>query len=497
MPIIDTSTLSPETLRGLSATTVRQIYNSLDCCVTLEVLEALQPLSGNAPHPIYDFERALQAPVLEMMMRGFKIDQYERQKGIKELSQKITLLQSYLDQMAYAVWGKSLNPRSPKQLAEFLFGAMRLPEQFKNDKGVRKLSTDRDALEKLEIYFYARPIISCILEIRNLGKQCSVLETEIDPDGRMRTSYNIAGTETGRWSSSANAFGTGTNLQNIAPGLRNIFIADAGMKLVGIDLEQAESREVGWQCGVLFDDWTYLDACYAGDLHTFVCKMVWQDLPWTGDKKKDREIADAVFYREYSRRDMSKKLGHGSNYFGQPFTMARHAKIPVKLSENFQANYFSAFPAIPRWHRYTAQQLQQHQKLTTPFGRTRHFFGRPGDDSTLREAIAFVPQSSTGDRMNLGLYKIWSAMRDRVQLLAQVHDAVYFQYPERLPEEEIISEALDLINIPLVHNGHSLIVPGEAKSGWNWASYDPQTNPNGLRKVKGKDERVRLGTSLA
>ena len=88
-------------------------------------------------------------------------------------------------------------------------------------------------------------------------------------------------------------------------------------------------------------------------------------------------------------------------------------------------------------------------------------------------------------------------MRDRVQLLAQVHDAVYFQYPEGLDEEEIISEALDLINIPLLHNGHSLIVPGEAKSGWNWASFDPKTNPNGLRKVKGKDERVRLRTSLA
>jgi DNA polymerase-1 len=494
MPYIRTDELTPNSISELSQFQRRQIYNSLDCCITHEVHDALGRITNNAPNVIYDFERALQAPVLEMMQRGFRIDQYERQKGISELRAQISFLDARLQEMAVAVWGKTLNPKSPKQLIDFFYHHMRLPEQYKNDKGVRKLSTDREALEKLELYFYARPIVSCILEIRNLSKKLSVLETEIDPDGRMRTSYNIAGTETGRWSSSSSAFGTGTNLQNLTAELRQIFVSDPGYKLCGIDLEQAESREVGWQCGVLFDDWSYLDACYAGDLHTLVCKMVWQDLPWTGDKKHDRELADAPFYRHYSRRDLSKKLGHGSNYYGTPPTMARHAKITTKLAQLFQDRYFPAFPGIPKWHRYVAQQLQQHQVLTTPFGRTRHFFGRPNDDATLREAIAFVPQSSTGDRMNLALWRIWKHLRGAgVQLIAQVHDAVYFQYPERADEQEIISEALQLIDIRLSHNGRELIVPGEAKVGWNWGNWDEKKNPNGLKKFKGKDERSRVG----
>src|SRR5690606_36496437 len=132
-----------------------------------------------APNVIYDFERALQAPVLEMMQRGFRIDQYERQKGISELRAQISFLDARLQEMAVAVWGKTLNPKSPKQLIDFSYHRMGLPEQYKNDKGVRKLSTDREALEKLELYFYARPIVSCILEIRNLSKKLSVLETEI------------------------------------------------------------------------------------------------------------------------------------------------------------------------------------------------------------------------------------------------------------------------------------------------------------------------------
>jgi len=489
VPIIFTDEFNPA---SVPQSTVRQIYNGLDAAITTEVLSALQPLSSNAPSPIYDFERALQAPVLEMMLRGFRIDEYERRKGIDLLRGQITHLERHLNSMAYVVWDRPLNSRSPKQLIDFLYGAMKLPEQWKHDKGQKRLSTDREALEKLEVYFYARPIISTILEIRNLGKKLSVLETEIDSDGRMRTSYNIAGTETGRWSSSSNAFGTGTNLQNITPELRKIFVADPGYKLVGIDLEQAESREVGWQCGVLFNDWSYLDAAYSGDLHTTVTRFNWRDLPWTDDPKANRAIAEQPYYRHYTYRDMSKKLGHGSNYYGQPFTMARHAKIPTKMAEDFQVRYFEAFPGIPRWHRWTAQQLQQNQLLITPFGRRRHFFGRPNDDATLREAIAFVPQSSTGDRMNLGLFRIWKSMRDRVQLIAQGHDAVYFQYPERLDEQEIVAEALELINIPMTHGDRKLIVPGEAKSGWNWGNWDEKTNPDGLKKCKGLDARKRL-----
>lgn len=505
MPIIYTDEFDPATF---PQSTVRQIYNGLDCCITSEVLTALRPLSGNAPNVIYDFERALQAPVLEMMQRGFKIDEYERRKGVALLQSQISHLDRWLQELAVAVWGKTLNPRSPKQLIDFFYSAMRLPEQWKNDKGNKRLSTDREALEKLEVYFYARPIVSTILEIRNLLKKLSVLKTEIDPDLRFRPNFNIAGTETGRFSSSSNAFGTASNIQNITAELRKIFVADAGYKLVGIDLEQAESREVGWQCGVLFGDWSYLDAAYSGDLHTIVTQQNWTKLPWGDDPKENKKLAEQPYYRHYSYRDMSKKLGHGSNYGGAPFTMARHAKIPVKMAEDFQVRYFEAFPGISRWHRWVAQQLQQNQLLVTPFGRRRHFFGRPNDDSTLREAIAYTPQSSTADRTNLILYRIWKHMRDRVQLLAQVHDAIYFQFPEHLDEQEIISEAMSYFEIKIEHGERKLIVPGEAKSGWNWASYvseedvarwekdpkgpKPQFNPNGLKKFKGKDSRERL-----
>jgi DNA polymerase I-like protein with 3'-5' exonuclease and polymerase domains len=508
MPVIDTSTL----LQGKINSDTEFVYNGLDSCITMEVFEEVSTLY-NQPPDIYSFSRALQAPVLEMMMRGFRVDEYERQAAIRDIRQLIETLNRQLQVMAYTVWDQELNPRSPKQLLSFFYGKMKLPEIWSSQKGIRKLSMNMETLEKLEVYLHARPIIAHILRIRELAKMLSVLETEIDSDNRMRTSYNIGGTESGRFSSSANAFGTGTNLQNLRQdpdwkkedgrykiSLRKIFIADPGYKICGIDLEQAESREVGYLLGTLFDDWTYLDACEAGDLHTKTCQLIWDNLGWTSDPKADRKIADQNFYRQFSYRDMSKRGGHGSNYLGTPFTMARHLKVPTRLMENFQSAYFRAYP-VPRWHTWTAGQIQTIQQLTTPFGRRRHFFGRPNDDTTLREAVAYVPQSATADRMNLALWRIWYYMGTRVQLLAQVHDAVYFQFPENANVEAIISEAIGYLRTPFKHtrpNGQvrTFDVPGEAKVGWNWGNYHEKYNPDGLMKWKGQDDRKRSGSGL-
>lgn len=516
MPVIQTANLQPG---SLSASQNHQVYNGLDTCVTLEVWEELQKLGQ--PPAIYDFERALQAPYLEIMQRGFAVDRFGREEASRDLRARIGIdglgkptgqgLSATLNEFAQATWSKPLNPRSPVQVKDFFYKAMGLPEIWISQKGQRKLSANRETLEKLEeMYLYARPVVATILAIRDLSKQLEVFETEIDPDSRYRTSYNIAGTETGRPSSSSNAFGTGGNAQNIAPGLRYVFIADPGWKLCVIDLEQVEARDVGWFCGVLFNDWTYLDACESGDLHTNNAKLVWPELPWTGHAAQDRKIAERNFYRDFSYRDMSKRGGHLTNYYGTAWTGSRHLKIPVQVMEDFQQRYCTgdspAYPCIPRWWQWTAEQLQTTNQLTTPFGRRRHFFGRPGDDTTLREAIAFLPQSTTADRMNLGLWRVWKYM-PQVQLLAQTYDSITFQYREIEDEDQIVQRALELIRVELTEpNGRKYVVPGEAKVGWNWmARHDEgkalgrgnKFNQDGLVKWKlGKPDQRRRQVGL-
>ena len=91
---------------------------------------------------------------------------------------------------------------------------------------------------------------------------------------------------------------------------------------------------------------------------------------------------------------MGKRGGHATNYYGKAITVARHLQVPVNLIEKFQNAYLGAFPGIPRWWTAIQQQLQEKGWIETPFGRVRQFFGRRHDDATLREAIAFNPQST-------------------------------------------------------------------------------------------------------
>lgn len=511
MRVIDTSQLTPNA--PLTRNEKDWVYNGLDCCVTLEVRDALIPQIDNIAGETYAFSRELQGPILDMVTRGLLVNQRRRGEVLTKFRRQIAALSEQLTEIVREGIGlpventpargkqpEKLWWRSQPQLKTLLYDVMKLPVQKKkNSKGIMAPTANRDALEKLTQYFIAEPICAHLLALRDLDKKRMFLETEIDPDGRMRTSINIAGTNTGRLASSMSDFGSGTNLQNVDRDLRSVFIADPGMKFCNIDLEQADARNLGALCVDRFYDShgeafasKYLNMCESGDLHTAVSQLARPHLPWPGDPKGNRALADTIFYRAFSYRDLDKRLGHGTNYLGAPITMAKHAHVPVAEVRAFQQNYFANLPCIPAYHKYVRDEITEFHQLTTLFGRRRMFFGRAKDDATIREAVAYSPQSMTADEINRGMLNIWRA--NKVQLLIQVHDSILFQYPEHL-EAEIVPWALSTLLVPLILKGdRKFVVPAEAKVGWNWGDYDsknPSANPDGLMKWKGGDERKR------
>jgi DNA polymerase I-like protein with 3'-5' exonuclease and polymerase domains len=474
-------------------------YCGLDCCVTQDVergmREAYPPITHPNAYATYAFEKALQGPYLDMMLRGFAVDHSARQDAARVLHKRRENLFEKLQLLAHEVWQRPLNPASPKQLQEFFYREMCIEPVFVSKKGIRRISTDREALEKIEEqHFLARPLVSLILLLRDIDKQLQIMECQLNSRGRFDSFYNIAGTETGRPSSRESAFGTGGNAQNIDPDLRYVFIADEGMKLFSIDLEQVEARDVGFILGNLFSDWSMLDACESGDFHTTNAKKIWKERPWTGDRAADRLIAEEIFYRTFSFRDMSKRGGHLTNYMGTSWTAAKSLKVPIKIMDEFQQRYCkgegSAYPSLPRYWQWVATQLQTKGVLHNLFGRERRFFGRPNSDATLREGIAFIPQSTTGDRMNEGLLRCWRTV-PQAQMLAQGFDSITGQLPDDAQFDSRVEKMLKLIEIPLrANNGREYIVPGEAKVGWNWGAATP-SNPHGLVKwKKGGEKRI-------
>lgn len=482
--IIETDALDPKDLTDWERD---QVYNGMDACMTLEIFKVLQPQLDNHTAATYQFSKDLQAPVLEMRLRGVKIDKARKAEVIDEYFSTIERLESQLERIVgdgLGLW--EFNWRSNPDLHRLFYGVLGIPEIKRGGRA----TVNRDALEKIEGYFQAQQVVRHILLMRDLQKKISMLKTEIDPDGRMRTSYNIAGTTTGRLSSSFSEFGTGTNLQNIEESLRSIFVADPGMKMAYLDAKSGESFCVGAIIWNLFKEAKYLEACETGDPHTVAARFCFRKLPWTGDLVADKDIAEKPFYRHHSYRDMTKKMGHGTNYMGKPQTLSTMHKIPLPIVQEFQPHYFRAFPGILQWHAWVERQLREFGYLINLTGRKRWFFGRRNDDATLREAIAFDPQGSLADILNRGMLEVW---RQRLcQLLMQIHDAILIQYPEQ-QEDKIIPLIQSQLRVPIqLEGGREFIIPYGVSTGFNWGKYDPITNPDGLKIYEPGNKRKRL-----
>lgn len=487
------------------------IYCGLDSAVTREILDELLPLLDEVTTPTYEFALAKQAPFLEMQLRGVLNDPLTKREIRTAYLELYTRLERELKAILHDGLGLDINWRSPKQLLYLFYDVLGLPKiRKRNSAGVFAPTVNMDALERLSVHFYAMPLATRIIALRVIKKKIDFLDTGIDTDGRIRTSYNLAGTETGRLSSRTSVFGTGGNLQNVDRLLRRIFVADPGMLLVNIDIEQGDSRNFGalmWNTflrsrGPEFAG-SYLDACDSGDLHTYVSKMVWPNLGWFDDPVLDKQLADSTkFYREFTLRDTSKRLGHGTNFRGTAAHMARELRIEQSLIDVFQYKYFTAFPCIPAYHKWVPEQLKEFGFLKTLFGRRRFFYGRHNDDRVINKAVAYAPQGSTAEEIDSGILFIWRKYPN-VQLLLQVHDSILLQLPIHLAST-LIPQLLEDMKTPiLLEGGRPFCVPFEAKTGFNWGDVERDSsgreigNFEGMRKWKGTEDRQPPERSLS
>lgn len=445
--------------------------------------------------------------------------------------------------------GAEFNPNSPAQKLKLFYhffgrpdNSTALPYLFsppwlktygikehkgKKTNGTYGPTTNRDALEKVitasikgekHAAYWASAFAKVCLEISDVTKSLGFLNCKLD-NGIFRSSFGVV-TETGRLNSNKNPMDLGSNGQNITPKLRHILTCPPGWKIAAPDYGQIESRNVGAICFVRFDMDAYLAASECGDLHTLVCSMVWEDMPWPEDfnikalqahgpfpkamVKAAKKIAGGLFYRHFTFRDAVKRLGHGTNYLGRPAHMATQTRIPKPLIEHFQDGYFGAFPEIARWHDWVAEQIQIEGEIITLLGRSRRFFGRPNEDKTIREAVAYEPQSMGADYTNKALLDLHKASQSGelpIKIFLQKHDEIGFRFLEK-DEDFCVARVQEIMEHRITLTSPSgrtreWYVPTEFESGWNlgvvgseW--YAPNgPNPDGLSHVDSSRVRTK------
>lgn len=474
------------TITDMTPTSENQeiIYNSLDTMMTMELKEVFdRGLIPEWARPAIKYEEMMLGPVMTMMRRGVQIDVARRDELVKVLEERQKKVGATFDRICEELFGTFINYNSTPQLKILFYEFLGLPELTKSKKGEVKVATDRQVLEKI-VSSYPRGAVfaNLILRMRDLEKQIEFLTKKLSETNRFHTSYNVAGTETFRLSSSEHPLRMGSNQQNIPAVARECFMADPGYTFFQADQSGAEARFVAYASG----DENYIAACNSGDAHTMVASMVFGFPP-------DRELAEREYKRGKSYRQASKSGSHGTNYFGKPFTLAQQMGVDTETAAEFQAKYFKQFPGIADWHTAIARQLQLKGCLETAFGFRRNFWGRRWDDATLREAIAFGPQSAVGVLTNLVIHKLWTTYEGRpdapVQILMNGHDAVIGQIrTDRL--DELVPEVLQLLHFPFPVTDckgitRELSIPWDMEVGQNWGKYSP-ANPGGLKKWKAK-----------
>lgn len=449
-------------------------YNGKDCCVTIEIYPHLErDAKEMKTWPGYRRTMSVFPSILYMQIRGVRVDTSQKEV----LAQKFFKASEQSRQAIETVIEQDINLDSPKQLVKLLYSDLGLPMIFNPKTG--SPTTDQTALQLLlrkvpEKNTQARIVLSELLKNRKYSKLASTYTNmKVAEDSRVRTSYSWISTY--RLSSSESHFGGGGNLQNIPKRgeegrlIRCLFIPDEDHIFISCDKKQAEAMVVAWQA----QDLRLIEAFEAGvDVHWLRAKGIFgfdKNTPYHPD---ELILAKRVDLREKMKffRNIGKTFVHASNYKMGPrklrlILLKEGIDLPEELCRKILYDVLRDSPLTARWQNETIEQVRRTRTLVTPLGRVREFRGRL-TDSLFRSAIAFVPQSTVGEMVQLGIQRLYTNCPEFEPLL-NIHDEVLGQC---LPEHQELSiKAIDLaMTIPLEIHQRQLIIPNEFKVGSSW-----------------------------
>ena len=430
-------------------------YNCLDAVVTwdcaMKIEREMKEFGVDSfytkyVHPLLDV-------LMDMQMRGIRVDNEMRETAVVEYEKDTEHYQSLLDRAL----GYDVNILSYLQLKELLYNDLGYPPQYKRGSKPPRITADEDALTALNKK-YPSPLFELILKVRRNRKILGTyLKGNVGEDGRMRCSYIVGGTETGRLSSRGSIFGSGTNLQNFPHGIcRRMLIADKGKVFIAGDLAQAEARVVAYEAEEVRMIKVFEDG---EDIHQLSADILPPSFVPRGNEYEGIENP---------RRLFAKKHVHAFNYGEGRNMFAHRAEIDVTTAKAIRDQYFNRFPSIKAWHLSIQSQLNKCRTMTTALGRRRTFFGLWGE-SLFREAYAYKPQSTVGDLNNLALVR-FNDMRDKcegAEALLTTHDELVVQcYAKDVANT--VAKLREAFRIPVNIKGRTLLIPVEIKTGPNW-----------------------------
>ena len=395
----------------------------------------------------FDVELPLCRVLADMERSGFLVDGGALARFGADLSDTIR----QLEQRIYAAAGQQFNINSPKQLGKVLFEDLGLPHGKKTKTG---WSTNADVLEKLKDH----PLVADVLTYRQYAKLKSTyadgLLKVIDPDGRIRTSFQMTVTATGRLSS------TEPNLQNIptrtdlGSKMREMFVAAPGHVLVDADYSQIELRLLAHISGDTAMQQAFLSGA---DFHTVTAARVFH-VP-----------QDQVTHQMRSR---AKAVNFGIVYGISAFSLSQDIGVTMQEAKEYMDRYFATYTGVKQYMTDVVDKAQEQGYVETLWHRRRALPELKSSNFNMRSfgervALNMPIQGTAADIIKLAMVRVHSRL-DReglaARLIMQVHDELIVECPEEegprveaLLQQEM--QGVAELSVPLL---------AEAHTGRNW-----------------------------
>jgi len=398
----------------------------------------------------FDLEMPLVSILAQMEQDGIKLDL----ALLKNLSQDIQQRLIKLISDIYEVSGTQFNINSPKQLGQVLFVKLGLSVIKKTKTGP---STDEEVLKSLSDK-HALPVF--LLEYRQLTKlkntYVDALPKLVDSsDGRVHTSFNQTGTETGRLSSS------NPNLQNIpiktdiGAKIRQAIITSSEKTcLLSCDYSQIELRVLAHLCG----DQVLIEAFRLNqDVHRLTASLIY-NLPESKVKPQMREVA--------------KRVNFGIIYGQSAYGLSKDLDISINQAQDFIDAYFLRYPKVREYIDAQIKKAQSEGFVTTLLGRRRYIPEINNKNMGIRQfaqrqAVNTPIQGTASDLIKLAMIKIGAQIKERAlkaKMILQIHDELVFDLP--IAELNILARLVKTEMEQVMKLEVPIIV--DMKKGKNW-----------------------------
>ncbi|XP_039027780.1 helicase and polymerase-containing protein TEBICHI isoform X1 [Hibiscus syriacus] len=405
-----------------------------------------------------------------------------------------------LEKEAYNLAGMTFSLGTAADIANVLYGHLKLPVPEGRNKGKQHPSTDKHCLDLLRD---EHPIIPVIKEHRTLAKLLNCTLGSICSLARLSRStnkYTLHGhwlqtsTATGRlsmeepnlqcvehmveFSLRKDTNGSDANSDNYKINVRDFFVpTQDNWLLLTADYSQIELRLMAH----FSKDSALIEFLSKpqGDVFTMMSAI------WTG------RAEDSVSSNE---RDQTKRLIYGILYGMGADTLAEQLNCTSDEAKEKIKSFKSSFPGVASWLHEAVSSCRQKGYIETLKGRKRFLskikIGNSEEKSKAqRQAVNSICQGSAADIIKIAMIKMYYVivegvdwldsdstistkfhmLKGRCRILLQVHDELVLEV-----DPSVVEEAAELLRVSM-ENAVSLLVPLRVKLnvGKTWGSLKP------------------------